>query len=155
MNRTAAIAFPFTLFLAWVVYVSSRPGNGPGLQWSRIPDNVSYTVAISGTLYLVFVLIALVVLYFTRIRGEPVSPSVVLLPALLRFAAVYGIALIAAVPLAEWYCYADERAFERETARHYAAAVPDSVTHELPLYSRFRWWPINGELMVSDPPGRR
>jgi len=40
------------------------------MQWSRVPNNASFTIAVAGVPYLVFVVIALLVLYFTRLRGN-------------------------------------------------------------------------------------
>jgi hypothetical protein len=155
MPRTTAIALPLTLFLAWYVHVVNRAGNGPGLQWSRIPGDAAFTAAITGVVYVAFVLVALTVLYFTRIRGHPTSGGALVVSALGRFVGAYLVAVVVGIALAEWYCVADERAFERENARHIAAARAGSGVEEIPLYSRPRWWPGSAQLLVGRSPDGR
>ena len=150
MPRTAAIAFPFVLALAWYVHVTNRAGDGPGLQWGRIPQNVSYTAALTGTAYALFVLVALIVLYFTRIRGQT-NGGALILSALGHLSAAFVVALVLGVALAEVFCLADERAFQRELRAHQAAAQPGKEE----MYSRQRWWPANSQALVGPMPGER
>ncbi len=149
MRWIVALAFPATLFFAWVVHVILRAGNGPGLQWSRIPDNATVTAAITGVPYLAFVLVALLVLYVTRVRGRPAGSGRTLRAALIGFAAAYVGAVSAGIALAEWYCVVDERAFRRETQERSAAIA---ATREPASYSRLRWWPGNAQTLVSPLP---
>ena len=155
MPRTTAIVFPLTLCLAWYVHVVNRAGNGPGFQWARLPNNTFFTLTITGVFHVVFVLVALAVLYFTRIRGHSSGGGALLASALGRFVGAYILAVVLGVALAEWFCVADEHAFGREDARHVATARVDSVTHERSLYSRLRWWPGDAQLLVGQPPEGR
>jgi hypothetical protein len=136
---------PFVFALAWYVHVVNRAGDGPGLQWGRIPQNASNTAALTGAVYAVFVLVALLVLYFTRVRGHA-SGGTLVLSALGHFVAAFIVALVFAVALAEAFCLADERAFQRE-----ASARSDRAE----LYTRQRWWPVDGEVLVSEPAAPR
>src|SRR5215212_9007795 len=114
MPWTTAVALPLTLFLAWYVHVVNRAGNGPGLQWNRIPGDAAFSAAITGVVYVAFVLVALAVLYVTRIRGHPTAGGgALVVSALGRFVGAYLLAVVVGTALAEWYCVADERAFER------------------------------------------
>ncbi|MBL0171029.1 MAG: hypothetical protein IPP90_09910 [Gemmatimonadaceae bacterium] len=147
--KTPAFALPVTLVVAWYLHVVNRAGNGPGFQWHRVPGNASFTALLTGVLYLVFVVVAVVVAYVTHVRRQPVSTTSVLAPVVLRLAAVYVIAVLVGAALGEWYCVADERAFQRETVEYLAHAPPNPVTPDPPLYSRPRWWPGNAQLLVS------
>lgn len=149
MNRTAAVAFPITLLLAWAFYVITRGGNGPGLKWDRVPNNVSFSAGMTGVAYVIFMIIALTVLYFQRVRGSSASAMSVMTPALTRFAVVYVGAVAAGCALGELYALADERAFRRETAKFMATVKPDSASGIYPLYSRYRWRPNFGNSLVS------
>lgn len=155
MTRTAAIVFPITLFAVWWMYVVGRAGNGPGFRPERVTDHVYFVVAITGTLYLIFVAIALIVLYFTRVRGHPVTVASLLLPALLRFAAFYLIALAVGSTLGEVFCVVEERSFERDAKAFLATATPDPITHEMPMYSRQRWWPGSAQILIWPPAARK
>lgn len=152
MTRTAAIALPITAFLAWWMYVVTRAGSGPGLKWDRVPNHVSFAISIVGSLYLVFVIVALSVLYFTRVRGGTDSATSLMIPALIRFAVVFVFAIAAGSTLGEFFVLADERAFQRETTLFLTTAKPEPVTGDLPLYSRKRWWPGSSNMLVSPMP---
>ncbi|MEP6763220.1 MAG: hypothetical protein ABJB66_02860 [Gemmatimonadaceae bacterium] len=152
LNRTTLIAFPIALFLAWWMYVVTRAGNGPGFQMSRVSNNAMFAVSILGVVYLVFVVIALFVLYFGNVRGQNVSAGSVLMPALVKFAVCFVLAIALSIPMGEWFCSADERAFRNETQAFLKTAEPNSVTHDLRLYSRVRWWPASSQQLVSDLP---
>ena len=157
VNRTAVIAFPITLFVVWCLYIVGRSGAGQGLKWDRVPDHIYFSVAFAGTLYLIFVAIALIVLYFQRIRGGPDSAISILVPAVIRFAVVFVAAVVIASPLGELFVLADERAFRKETAKFLSTAKPVPETGDLPLYSRMRRWPSWSNVMVSPdvaPPER-
>ncbi len=76
MNKTTVFAFPVTVFLAWVLYVFTRAGNGPGLKWHMVANNLSFAATMAGVLYLVFTLITLTTLttrYVMHVRGTSVS----------------------------------------------------------------------------------
>lgn len=152
LTRTAAIALPITAFLAWWMYVVTRAGSGPGLKWDRVTDHVYFAVSIVGSLYLVFVIVALSVLYFTRIRGGTDSAMSLMIPALIRFVVVFVFAIAGGSTLGEIFVLADERAFRKETARFMATAKPEPITGDLPLYSRKRWWPGSSNILVSPVP---
>lgn len=149
MTRTAAFALPITAFLAWWVYVATRAGNGPGFKWDKVSQNVYFTIAVVGTAYLIFVIIALLVLYFTRVRGGTDSAMSVMLPAFVRLAVAFVFAIAAGSTLAEMFVAADERAFRRETDAFMATATREPITGDMPLYSRQRWWPGSSNMMVS------
>lgn len=150
MSRIAAVALPFTLFLAWCTYVVTRAGDGPGLKWERVSNNVSYAATITGVAYLLFVLAVCVVLYLQRARGTSVSASAVIMPVLIQLAVVFVVSVIAGSALGEVYVLADERAFRRETAEFMkTAAPPDPKTGYMQLYSRNRRWPAGANSMVS------
>ena len=128
MTHTAAIAFPITVFLAWVMYVIDRTGNGPGLKWHMVPNTVKFAATMVGVAYLVFAVIAGVVVYFTKIRGGSV---------------------IAMSVLGELYAYVEERAFLKETEAFMSTAKAEPITGDMPLYSRRRWWPGSAQQLVS------
>lgn len=152
LTRTAAIALPITAFLAWWMYVVTRAGSGPGLKWDRVPNHVYFTISIVGTVYVVFVLVALAVLYFTRIRVGTDTALSVMLPALIRFAVVFVFAIAAGSTFGEMFVLADERSFLKETDKFIATATPEPITGDLPLYSRKRWWPGSSNILVSPTP---
>ncbi|MEO7997537.1 MAG: hypothetical protein ABI852_08835, partial [Gemmatimonadaceae bacterium] len=152
LPRTAAIALPITAFLAWWLYVVTRAGNGQGLKWDKVPQNVNFAVSIVGTLYLIFVIIALIVLYFTRIRGGSEPATTLMLPALLRFALVFVFAIAAGSTFGEMFVLADERAFLKETDKFMATAKREPITGDMPMYSRQRWWPGSTNSMNSPMP---
>lgn len=152
MNKTAAIVFPITLFLAWMTYVVTRTGSGPGLKWDRVPDHLSFTFTMVGVAYLIFVVISGIVLYFTQIRGASVNATSVLGPAFVRLLLVFVIAVPLGSALGELYACAEERAFKGETERFMATAKPEPITGDMPLYSRKRWWPGSQQQLVSPLP---
>ena len=152
MTRTAAIAFPITVFLAWVMYVIDRTGNGPGLKWHMVPNTVTFAATMVGVAYLVFAVIAGVVVYFTKIRGGSVSAMSVLGAGLVRLLVVFLIAVPVGSALGELYAYVEERAFLKETEAFMSTAKAEPITGDMPLYSRRRWWP-GPDGAASAPPG--
>lgn len=152
LTRTAAIALPITAFLAWWLYVVTRSGNGQGLKWEKVPHDVNFVISIAGTLYLIFTIIALAVLYFTRARGSSDGAMTVMLSALLRFAVVFVFAIAAGCTLGELFVLTDERSFLKETDKFMANAQPEPITGDMPMYSRSRWWPGSSNSMNSPMP---
>ena len=155
MPRAAAVGFALALCVAWYVHVVNRAGNGPGLQWSRIPIDGRMTATVTAVLYGAAVLVFLLALYATRLRALPSGRGRVLLSTSGWLAAAFALAVPVGVALAEWYCLADERAFLRETRAFLARAAPDPVTHAPPLYTRRRWWPGDAQDLVSPQPDER
>ena len=149
MNKLAAVAFPVTVFLAWMLYVVTRTGNAPGHTWDMVPTNVIFTATMVGVLYVIFVLITGMTLYFTQIRGSSAGAMSVLLPALVRLALVFVVAVPIGSALGEYYAGVEERAFLKETEAFLATAKPEPVTGDMPLYSRKRWWPGSQQQLVS------
>ncbi|MEP6834780.1 MAG: hypothetical protein ABJB74_15405 [Gemmatimonas sp.] len=152
MIRTAAIAFLVTVFLAWMTYVFTRTGNGPGFKWDMVANNCNFTFAIVGVLYLLFFLITGVTLYFTQIRGGSVDALNILGPAFIRLLLVFVVAVPVGALLGEVYAYTEERSFLHETEQFLATAKPEPITGDMPLYSRKRWWPGSQQQLVSPVP---
>lgn len=149
MNKTAVIAFPVTVLLAWILYVVTRTGNGPGLKWNMVANNLSFTFSMVGVLYVLFVLITLTTLYFTAVRGASVSAMSVLGSAFVRLMVVFVIAIPIGGALGECYTYIEERAFRREAAQFMATTNADPRNGDR-IYSRKRWWPGSSQILVSD-----
>jgi hypothetical protein len=154
MTRTTTIAFFITLFFVWWMYIVTRTGTGPGLRWERVPGDMQFTVEITGLFYLVFVVIALTVLYFKQVRGHNVAASSLLLPAFIKFVATYGVAVVLGSAVGEIFCLVEERAFRKEAAAFQSTSPLDPYTHEPPMYSRRRWWPGSAQIMTTPLSGK-
>ena len=147
--RTAIILSSVTLFVTWYVHVINRTVSGSDLRRERFLQDVAYTAAVSGALFVLLVTWALVGSYIWHVRGQDVGIVSVLGRPLLILTACNLAAFAVGVALAEAYCLADSHAFQRESRRYVARAVRDAATHEQTHYARVRWWPATRERLIS------